>query len=111
MVYACFWPNCHHRESTHLHSSAYIWQRYISDQEVRNASAVSFHIHHVRARPQEGGDPAGITFHNSAQRVLWIQGLRNAVDRDEAEVFSHIRKREYEDCQRAGRNNCGFGRF
>jgi hypothetical protein len=58
-----------------------------------------------------GADPAGITFHNSARRVLWIYGLRNAVDRDEAEVFSNIRKREYEDCRRAGRDNCGSGRF
>ncbi len=58
-----------------------------------------------------GADPAGITFHNSARRVLWICGLRNAVDRDEAEVFRNIRQREYADCQSAGRDNCGSGRF
>lgn len=53
-----------------------------------------------------GGDPAGITFHNSAQRVLWLQGLRNQVNSEEAKVFSDIRKREYDDCRRAGRDNC-----
>ena len=58
-----------------------------------------------------GADPAGITFHNSARRILWIYGLRNAVDRDEAEVFRNIRQREYEACRSAGRDNCGFGRF
>jgi TPR repeat protein len=58
-----------------------------------------------------GGDPAGVTFHNSAQRALWLRGQRNAVDRDEAEVFGQIRKMEYDSCQRAGRDNCAFGRF
>ena len=58
-----------------------------------------------------GGDPTGIAFHNSARRILWIHGLRNALDREEAEVFSAIRKREYEDCRSAGRDNCGSGRF
>ncbi len=52
------------------------------------------------------GDPAGITFHSSAQRILWLQGQRNAVDRNETEVFRQIRKREYDDCRRAGRDNC-----
>ena len=54
-----------------------------------------------------GGDPSGITFHNSARRVLWLAGQRNAVDRDEAEVFSAMRRRAYDDCMRAGRDNCG----
>ena len=53
-----------------------------------------------------GGDPAGITFHNSAQRILWLQGMRNKVDTQEAQVFSDIRKREYDDCRRAARDNC-----
>ena len=55
--------------------------------------------------------PYGITFHNSAQRAVWILGLRNRVDVDEAEVFRQIRKHEYDDCTRAGKDNCGFGRF
>jgi uncharacterized protein len=53
-----------------------------------------------------GGDPAGITFHNSAQRILWLEGLRNQVNAQEAAVFADIRKREYDDCRRAGRDNC-----
>lgn len=58
-----------------------------------------------------GADPAGIPFHNSAQRALWILGLANAVDRDEAEVFRDIRKREYDDCRSAGRDNCAPARL
>ncbi len=58
-----------------------------------------------------GADPAGITFHNSAQRALWIMGLRQRVDRDEAEVFRQMRQREYDDCTRGGGDNCGFGKF
>lgn len=53
-----------------------------------------------------GGDPSGVVFHNSAQRVLWLRGQRNRVDRDEAEVWRQIRTREYDDCKRAGRDNC-----
>jgi hypothetical protein len=58
-----------------------------------------------------GGDPYGATFHNSAQRALFIMGLRNRVDKDEAEVFRQIRVREHDDCVRAGRDNCGVARF
>jgi hypothetical protein len=54
-----------------------------------------------------GGDPAGITFHNSAQRVLWLAGQRNAVDRDEAEVFRVMRQSAYDACTQAGRDSCG----
>ena len=54
-----------------------------------------------------GGDPYGIVFHNSAQRVLWLAGQRNAVDREEAEVFQAMRRSAYDDCTRAGRDNCG----
>jgi hypothetical protein len=54
-----------------------------------------------------GGDPRGITFHNSAQRVLWLAGQSQAVDRDEAEVFRMMRQSAYDDCKRAGRDNCG----
>ena len=48
-----------------------------------------------------GGDPYGVTFHNSARRALWLLGQRNRVDTEEAEVFRQIRKREYDDCSRA----------
>ena len=59
----------------------------------------------------QGGDPYGVTFHNSAQRALWLLGQRNRLDKEEAEVFSQIRRREYADCTSAGKDNCGFGRF
>ncbi len=58
-----------------------------------------------------GGDPTGIAFHTSAQRALWLLGQKKRVDTEEAEVFRQIRKREYDDCTRAGRDNCSFGRF
>ncbi len=53
-----------------------------------------------------GGDPVGITFHNSVQRAHWIMGLRTRVDKEETETFRQIRKREYDDCKREGRDNC-----
>jgi TPR repeat protein len=58
-----------------------------------------------------GGDPRGIVFRNSAQRALWLMGQKNRLDKQEAEVFRDIRNREYQDCSRAGRDNCSFGRF
>jgi TPR repeat protein len=58
-----------------------------------------------------GGDPRGITFHNSAQRALWLMGQKNRLDKQEAEVFRDIRQREYSDCTQAGRDNCGLNRF
>lgn len=53
-----------------------------------------------------GGDPAGITFHSSAQRALWLMGQRNRADKQEAETMHRIAQRRYEDCKRAGRDNC-----
>ncbi len=58
-----------------------------------------------------GGDPYGVTFHNSAQRALWIMGLKNRVDAEEREVFRQIHQHEYEQCTRAGKDSCGSGRF
>jgi hypothetical protein len=53
-----------------------------------------------------GGDPAGVTFHGSAQRALWLAGQRERVDKDEVETFRRIRQADYEACRRAGRDNC-----
>lgn len=53
-----------------------------------------------------GGDPAGIRFNNSAQRILWLSGQRSRVDRQEAEVFRDMRKMQYEACQRSGQGSC-----
>ena len=52
------------------------------------------------------GDPAGITFHNSAQRVLWLEGQRRRADQDEADTFRRICQADHEACLRAGRDNC-----
>jgi TPR repeat protein len=53
-----------------------------------------------------GGDPAGVAFHGSAQRALWLAGQRERVDKDEVEVFRRIRQADYEACVRAHRDNC-----
>ena len=58
-----------------------------------------------------GGDPRGITFHNSAQRALWLMGQKNRADKTEADVFRQMRKSEYESCKAQGRDNCGLNRF
>jgi hypothetical protein len=50
-----------------------------------------------------GGDPAGVTFHNSAQRALWLAGQRDRVDKDEAETFRKIRQADHEACLRTDR--------
>jgi TPR repeat protein len=53
-----------------------------------------------------GGDPAGVTFHSSAQRALWLAGQRERVDKDEVDTFRRIRQADHEACLRAGRDNC-----
>ncbi len=53
-----------------------------------------------------GGDPAGVTFHSSAQRALWLAGQRKRADTQEAETMRQIARHRYEDCKRAGRDNC-----
>jgi TPR repeat protein len=52
------------------------------------------------------GDPAGVAFHNSAQRALWLEGQRQRADQAEAETFRQIRQADHEACLRAGRDNC-----
>jgi hypothetical protein len=53
-----------------------------------------------------GGDPVGITFHNSAQRALFLEGQSQRADKDEADTFRKIHQAEYEACRRDGRDNC-----
>jgi hypothetical protein len=53
-----------------------------------------------------GGDPAGITFRNSAQRVIFLHGQRAESDKIEAEVFRDINVQEHQACVREGRDNC-----
>lgn len=52
------------------------------------------------------GDPAGVTFHSSAQRAAWLTGQRREVDLSEAHTMWSIRSGEYQQCQRAGGSNC-----
>ena len=52
------------------------------------------------------GDPAGITFHNSAQRFVWLTGQRRGVDASEAHVMWQLRADEYNQCRSAGGGNC-----
>ena len=54
-----------------------------------------------------GGDPYGVTFHNSAQRALWLTGQRKRVDKDEADTFRKIRQADHDACVRAGKDDCG----
>jgi hypothetical protein len=51
-------------------------------------------------------DPVGITFRNSAQRMRWLQGLRNEVDRSEAETMWKMNKSQYDQCRSSGSSNC-----
>lgn len=48
------------------------------------------------------GDPNGVTFHNSAQRALWLGGERQRVGKDEADVFRQMRQADHAACLRAG---------
>lgn len=53
-----------------------------------------------------GGDPAGILFHNSRERIAWLQGLRRQVDASEAQTMWNIRKSEYDTCTRNHGSSC-----
>jgi hypothetical protein len=48
------------------------------------------------------GDPNGVTFHNSAQRALWLGGERQRVNAEEDEVFRKMRAADHAACLRAG---------
>lgn len=48
------------------------------------------------------GDPAGVTFHSSAQRALWLGGERQRVNSEEDEVFRKMRAADRAACLRAG---------
>lgn len=44
------------------------------------------------------GDPAGVTFQNSAQRALWLGSERQRADKDEAETFRKMRQADRAAC-------------
>jgi TPR repeat protein len=51
-------------------------------------------------------EPVGMLFHNSGERLAYIQNLRKDVDITEARTMWNISKSEYDNCQRASRENC-----
>jgi uncharacterized protein len=53
-----------------------------------------------------GADPAGLTFRNSQERLAWLAGLRQRVDRSEAMARWESQRREYEDCRRTTGRGC-----
>ncbi len=53
-----------------------------------------------------GGDPAGILFRNSNERLGWLITQRKALDRQEVESLWGIRKSQYDSCRRAHRHDC-----
>jgi len=52
------------------------------------------------------GDPAGMVFHNSGQRMAWLTGQRRQLDRSEAHTIWQIRADEYRQCRNVGGSNC-----
>ena len=53
-----------------------------------------------------GGDPAGIAFRNSIERMNWLNGQRQRADYTEAHTMWQIRKDEYDSCMRGAKDNC-----
>ena len=53
-----------------------------------------------------GGDPAGILFRNSRERVGWLLLQRKELDRQEAETMWQIARDEYERCRNARGTSC-----
>lgn len=53
-----------------------------------------------------GGDPAGILFRNSNERLAWLVTQRKSLDQEEAETWWEIRKSEYDRCRNDHRDYC-----
>jgi len=51
-------------------------------------------------------DPAGITFHNSGQRVAWLQQLAGQVNASESLTMWQLHKDEYDSCMRKSGTDC-----
>ena len=52
------------------------------------------------------GDPVGVAFHNSRERVSWLRGLGAQVNASESQVFWQLKKDEYDGCMRRAASNC-----
>ena len=57
-----------------------------------------------------GGDPAGIAFHNSGQRALWMKGYSQRITKDEQDVMRRMHQLELQACLARG-GECSFLRF
>jgi TPR repeat protein len=53
-----------------------------------------------------GGDPAGVLFHNSAQRNAWLAGQTKQLNVSEATAFWNMNKSQYDACTRSGAGGC-----
>jgi uncharacterized protein len=53
-----------------------------------------------------GGDPAGILFHNSAQRNAWLGGLTRQLNASEAEAMWEVNKSQFDACKKGGGGGC-----
>jgi len=50
--------------------------------------------------------PVGTTFHNSTERLAYLRRVAQEEARLKARIAYDTKLREYEDCRRAGRDNC-----
>lgn len=55
-----------------------------------------------------GGDPAGITFNSSAERLDWLNGQRRQADYTEAHTMWQMRKNDYDQCVASSKGNCSM---
>jgi TPR repeat protein len=53
-----------------------------------------------------GGDPAGLTFRNSRERLAWLLLQRKELDHQEAYTMWSIARDEYERCRRGSGQSC-----
>jgi len=53
-----------------------------------------------------GGDPAGIAFNNSTERMNWLIGERRQADYTEAHTMWQMRKNDYDQCMAGAKDNC-----
>jgi TPR repeat protein len=53
-----------------------------------------------------GADPAGILFHNSAERTAWLADLRNRADTTEAQTRWRMQKSNYDSCRAQNGQSC-----
>jgi len=51
-------------------------------------------------------DPSGIEFHNSAERLAWLNGLRNRQVQAEHHALWQVDKNKYDDCKRNHGDDC-----